>query len=183
MTTKRISKQALVTDELIFDNQDDDEKQAISPSYMSSHIDIISLDGIDGQPVIPTAGSYRIYAQTDEEGAYKSIDKNNIVNAKLTGGELNPDGVAQGSYFIGLPLKIKVVPSGIVGAAAYRVNIKQNSQQIDVDGIGGASHEGILSAFGESLSVEPTPLLQITGQYGLLDDGIDCRFGWISGHG
>lgn len=179
MATKRISKEVLIGSEIIFDNQDDDENVAITPNYMSNQIDIISLDGLDGDPVIPSSGTYKIYVQTDEDGPYKTISKGSTVDAVLTGGSANDDGIFHESYHVGLPLKIKIVPVDVVGPVAYRVSIKQNSEQLSkipdefIDAFGGRSSMNVdLYNQAEVALLLETVLFKMRDQNDLIIDNL-----------
>ena len=132
MAVKRVSKEALIGETILFVTSDkESEHESISPSFMSNQIDIISLDAVGGGPVIPTAGTFNIFARTDVDGGFKLVTTNGSMNAILTGGSLLPDGVALGSSFMGLPLEIKIVPTDVNVATAYRVSIKQASVQLE----------------------------------------------------
>lgn len=131
MPMKRVSKEALIGQTIIFDHQTDDETDKIIHSHAMNHIDIISLDGLNGSPVIPTVGTFSIYVKTDEDGGFKSVPDNGLLSATKTGGSLLADGVAVGSNFVGFPLAIKIVPNGVDVAVAYRVSIKQSSVQLN----------------------------------------------------
>jgi len=132
MAVKRVSKEALIGETILFVNSDkENELESISPSFMSNQIDIISLDGLKGSPALPTAGTFNIYARTDIDGGFKLVTTNSSMSAIRAGGSLLDDGVAEGATFIGFPLEIKIVPVGVDVAIAYRVDIKQSSVQLD----------------------------------------------------
>lgn len=163
MATKRVNKQALTTDELIFDNQDDNEKEAISPSYAYNFIDVVSLDAIGGSPITPSSGEYRVYVQTDINGGFKTLSGGNIIKATETGGTSLSDGVQEGLYFAATPLKIKVVPLN-VNAPAYQVYITQLSDQLDT------TPADFKNAFVE---VDGAPSLRVKVANGLLKELTD----------
>jgi hypothetical protein len=81
---------------------------------------------LDGSPATPTAGTYEITVQDMNDGGYKSISDNGSLDATKTGGTGLADGVQVGASFLGNPLAIKIVPTGVDVAAAYRVTVKQN---------------------------------------------------------
>lgn len=130
MAVKRVKKEALITETILFVNSDkENEFESISPSFAMNHIDIISLD-VSGDPVTPTTGSFDIFARTDIDGGFKRIDERTNYPANLTGGSGLADGVAVDAKFIGFPLEFKIVPNGVDVAVSYRVNIKQSSNQL-----------------------------------------------------
>ena len=128
MTVRRVEKEALIASTIIFDQTGSDHEQ-IDPNSPNNFIDVISLDGLGGSPVIPGAGTYEIHVKTDENGGFKAISDNGSLAGGKTGGSALADGIAEGASFTGLPIAIKIVPAGITVAAAYRVLIKQTSVQ------------------------------------------------------
>lgn len=128
MTVRRVEKEALIAATITFD-QTDSVDERIDPSSPNNFIDVISLDGLGGVPVIPTTGSYEIHVKTDENGGFKAISDNGSLAATKTGGSALADGIAEGSSFTGLPIAIKIVPTSTDVAVAYRVLIKQTSSQ------------------------------------------------------
>lgn len=128
MTVRRVEKEALIASTITFD-QNDIENERISPNLQINFIDVISLDGLGGSPVIPTTGSFEIHVKTDENGGFKAIADNGSLAATKTGGSALADGIAEGASFKGLPIAIKIVPAGIAVAVAYRVIIKQTNSQ------------------------------------------------------
>lgn len=131
MAVKRVKKEALVSQTILFTAETDAEFEAISPSYGYNLIDIISLDGLNGSPVIPTTGSYNVFARTDKDGGFKLLTDNGSLDATKTGGSALADGVAVGASFIDFPLEFKIVPTGVDVAVAYRVHIRQSSVQLN----------------------------------------------------
>jgi len=130
MSMHRATKESLIGDVLLFNNEIEPPAETIKDSFAMNHIDIISLDGFDGNPVTPTTGRYEIYARTDIGGGFKLLFEHGLVDAKKTGGSSLPDGVAIDSRFVGFPLAFKIVPVGVDVALAYRVAIKQSSVQL-----------------------------------------------------
>ncbi len=128
MTVRRVQKEALIAATTIF-TQSDIPTELIDPSSPNNFIDVISLDGLGGSPVIPTTGTYEIHVKTDENGGFKAIADNGSLAAGKTGGSALADGVAEGASFTGLPLEIKIVPTSTDVAVAYRVLVKQTSAQ------------------------------------------------------
>jgi len=128
MTVRRVKKEALIAATVTF-TQSDIETEKIDPNSPNNFVDVISLDALGGSPVIPGAGTYEIHVKTDEDGGFKAISDNGSLAGGKTGGSALVDGVAEGASFTGLPLEIKIVPTGITVAAAYRVSIKQTSTQ------------------------------------------------------
>lgn len=125
MPASKKTKQALIGATIIFDAYIDPEPNALDPDTINNFIDIVSLDGIDGVPVIPTLGDFLIYAKTTPQGGFKALSDNGTLAAAKTGGSALADGIAEGASFAGPPLAIKIVPSGVNVAAAYRVDITQ----------------------------------------------------------
>lgn len=128
MTVRRVQKEALIAATITFD-QSGDEKERIDPNSPNNFIDVISLDGLGGSPAIPGAGTYEIHVKTDVDGGFKAISDNGSLAGGKTGGSALADGIAEGASFTGLPIAIKIVPTGITVAIAYRVLIKQTSVQ------------------------------------------------------
>ena len=126
MSMIRLSKSALINQSISFTASD-----GVNPHYMANFIDIISLDGVDGSPVIPTIGAFEIYAKTDIDGGFKKLPNRGSLDATKTGGSALADGLAVGATFEGFPLEFKIVPVDVDVAAAYVVHIKQASNQLD----------------------------------------------------
>ena len=126
MAFKRYIKQDLIANTIIFDSEIDSQDKNIEVGLAHNFVDIVSLDGVDGMPVIPGAGTYNIYYQDTINGGFKTISDNGYLDATKTGGIALSDGEQIGASFAGNPLKIKVVPNGVTLAAAYKVEIKQN---------------------------------------------------------
>lgn len=130
MSVKRVKKEALIGETILFVNSDkDDEFESISPNYAYNLIDIISLD-VSGNAVLPTSGSFDIYAKTDVDGGFKRVSAHSNYPANKTGGSTLADGVSIDATFIGFPLELKIVPNSVDIAVSYRVNIKQSSSQV-----------------------------------------------------
>jgi len=128
MTVRRVNKEALIGATITFD-QSGPEGVRIDPNSPNNFIDVIALDGLGGSPVIPTAGTFTISVKTDVDGGLKAIADNGTLAATKTGGSALADGIAEGASFTGLPIEIKVIPSGVDVAVAYRVLVKQTSAQ------------------------------------------------------
>ena len=128
MTVRRVEKEALIAATITF-TQADIQSQLIHPSSPNNFIDVIALDALGGSPVIPTAGTFTISVKTDVDGGFKAVADNGTLAATKTGGSALADGIAEGASFTGLPIEIKVIPSGVDVAVAYRVLIKQTSAQ------------------------------------------------------
>lgn len=125
MPVSKKTKQALIGDTITFDAYTDPGPNALDPELFSNFVDVVSLDGINGVPVIPTAGDFLIYAQTTPQGGFKALSDNGTLAATKTGGSALADGIAEGASFSGVPLAIKIVPTGVDVAVAYRVDITQ----------------------------------------------------------
>jgi len=104
-----------------------DPKLNITPGLPYNFIFIVSLDGIGGAPVVPTTGTYKTYVRLVRDGGYHSLTDNGTINATDTGGSLLADGAEKRASFSGNPYAIKVVPTGVDVAAAYRVTVLQNT--------------------------------------------------------
>lgn len=169
MAVKRVFKEALINENTLF-VVGDNEFESISPSFAYNLIDIISLDGLGGNAVTPTAGNYKVYAKTDAGGGFKLISSPSNINANLTGGSSLPDGLAGGLSFIGLALEIKIVPSDIDVAVAYRVFIKQSSSQLNSnDSVGKVEIQNTsITAFDEKRTAQDTAITQISASHGLI---------------
>ena len=128
MTVRRVNKEALIGATITFD-QSGPEGVRIDPNSPNNFIDVISLTGLGGSPVTPGAGTYEIHVKTDADGGFKAIADNGSLAGSKTGGSALADGIAEGASFTGLPIAIKIVPTGITVAVAYRVLIKQTSAQ------------------------------------------------------
>lgn len=105
---------------------EDPTDPSISPQLTDNFLEIISLNDLGGDPVIPTAGRYEIYVRTAESGGFRKMDANTIIDATLTGGELMPPGETVAASFVGNVLEAEIIPIGIIGAVAYRVVATQN---------------------------------------------------------
>lgn len=154
MAMKRVSKESLIGSTLLFNAETDSEIEQIEHSFAMNHIDVISLDGLDGNPVIPTTGTYEIYVRTDIDGGFKLIPERGSLEAIKTGGSILADGIAEGVSFTGFPLEFKIVPTGVDVAAAYRVDIKQSSVQLSKipdDFIDSFNREGVSTVLNTGL--------------------------------
>ena len=126
MTVKRATKEALIGSSIIFTTTDAEFIERVHPNTAHNFVDVVSLDGLGGNPVIPTAGDYLITVKTNDRGGFKAIQDNGTLSAALTGGSALADGVAEGASFDQSPLEIKVTPIGVDVAAAFAVYITQN---------------------------------------------------------
>ena len=61
------------------------------------------------------------------DGGFKTPSTNPIIAFGEAAGSGGADGDAKSASFVDLPLEIKIVPDSVVGAAAYRVLIKQHN--------------------------------------------------------
>lgn len=127
MATKRIEKEALVAATITF-TQNDGETQSPNPSFRDVTVDVIGLTALNGDPVIPGAGTFAIFYKTDVDGGFKAATTNPTLTAAQSGGSASADGAAESSKFTDLPIEIKIVPTGITTAVAYRVSVKQTSE-------------------------------------------------------
>lgn len=127
MATKRIEKEALVAATITF-NQEDGETQSPNPSFRDVTVDVIGLTALGGVPVVPGAGTFAIFYKTDVDGGFKAATTNPTLTAAQSGGSDGADGAAESSKFTDLPIEIKVVPTGITTAVAYRVLVKQTNE-------------------------------------------------------
>lgn len=125
MAVKRINKEALVAATILF-TQADNEIDAPHPNFPNCYIEIIGLTALDGDPVLPTAGTFVVTVKTDPDGGFKTVG---TIAAAEAGGSAGADGAAVGLTFTELPEQIKIVPSGVLTAVAYRAVVKQVSSQ------------------------------------------------------
>ena len=100
--------------------------QGIKPELPHNFVSIVSLDGPNGNPVAPGAGTYNIYFKDQVKGGFKSIPDNGALDATKTGGSSMADGLELSASFSGNPIEVKVVPAGITVATHYQVTVKQN---------------------------------------------------------
>lgn len=119
-----MQKDALVASTITF-TQADDSVDAPNPTMHNVTIDVITLDGVNGIVDPASAGTFTVWYKTDINGGWKTPAVNPIIEFGESAGSSGADGVAKSAGFTDLALEIKVVPAGIVGAAAYRVLIKQ----------------------------------------------------------
>lgn len=124
MITKSITKQALIGATLIVPANE------LASVHIDAFVDVISLSGLGGTPVIPSVGTYEIYVQSDLKGGFKSISDNGSLAAGKTGGSALADGLAEGASFRSQISAIKIVPTGVDVAVAYEVIIRQASENI-----------------------------------------------------
>lgn len=125
MPVKRVQKEALVAATIIFDQSDVDIEQ-IHPNFPNCYVDVIGLTALDGNPVIPGAGTFTVTVKTDIDGGFKTVG---VIAAAEAGGSAGADGAAVGLTFTEMPQAIKIVPAAVTTAVAYRVLIKQKSAQ------------------------------------------------------
>ena len=121
-----MEKDDLVANTIIF-TQADGATDGPNPTLPNVTVDIITLDGVGGAVDPASAGTFTVWYKTDADGGFKTPAVNPVIAFGEASGSDGSDGDAVGASFVDLPLEIKVVPSGIVGAAAYRVLIKQFS--------------------------------------------------------
>lgn len=123
---RKMEVETLIGDDTII-NIGPDPRVNITHGFPYNFIFIVSLDGIGGSPVVPTTGTFKIYVRLVRDGGFHSLTDNGTINADLTGGSSMADGKEKRSSFNGNPYAIKVVPSGVDVAGAYRVTVLQNS--------------------------------------------------------
>lgn len=98
----------------------------MNANFPHNFFDIVSLDGLAGTPVVPTAGTYTTVVETSPEGGFKAISDGGTINANVTGGTAS--GVAvEGGSFTGNPNRLKITAAAVDVAAAFRVTLNQNS--------------------------------------------------------
>ncbi len=127
MVANRTAKEALIGATITFVARTDPGVNALDADATRNFIDVVSLSALGGTPVIPTLGDYLIYAQTSPNGGFKALADNGTLDAAKTGGSALADGLAEGASFAGAPLAIKIVPTSVNVAVAYRVDITQFS--------------------------------------------------------
>lgn len=126
MATKRIEKDALVAAAITF-NQAGGATDGPDPALPNVTVDVITLDAEGGSVDPATAGTFTVWYKTDANGGFKTPSTNPVIDFGEAAGSSGADGAALGASFTALPLEIKVVPLGVVGAAAYRVLVKQHN--------------------------------------------------------
>jgi hypothetical protein len=113
--------------EVIFYSDDtDDRVDRLDPSFTSNFIEIVSRDG-GGAPVNPTVGTYDVYAQLVPDGNFRALADGGTIQADTTGGSALADGLGTSSSFVGNPIAIKIVATGVDVATQATVTISQNS--------------------------------------------------------
>lgn len=87
--------------------------------------DLVSLDGADGSPVEPGAGTYTTYIERVPNGGFQALSDGGTIDATKTGGTTTADGAVLGGSF-GSPInRIKMVAAGITTATHVRMTIQQ----------------------------------------------------------
>lgn len=130
MSTRRVNKQALINQTITFSKDDAEPDDGLRPGYAYNFIDIVTLDGLDGDSCSVLQGEFEVFVKTDELAGFKSIPGGGTLKAVETGGDKLPDGKQKGLVFVGVPIEIKIVPKS-VNCSAYRVFITQLSNQLD----------------------------------------------------
>jgi len=121
-----MEKDDLVANTITF-TQADGATDGPNPTLPNVTVDVITLDGVGGAVDPASAGTFTVWYKTDVDGGFKTPAVNPIIEFGEAAGSGGADGAAVGASFVDLPLEIKVVPAGVVGAAAYRVLVKQHS--------------------------------------------------------
>lgn len=167
-----VEKIGLVNESILFSIYDESLPEKLLSHLAHNWINIVSLDGND-DPIAPTAGEYNVYVKTSPNTGFELVQQ--PLDADKTGGSSMPDGVERGVYYSSIVEEIKITPVSVTGAVSYQVHVRQvdegtlpllqGSSTIKVDDTGRP-----LTAFGESSVAEPTPVIQISAQYGLTDE-------------
>lgn len=126
MPTNRMEKDDLVANTITF-TPDDGALNSPNPTLPNVTVDVITLDAIGGIVDPASAGTFTVWYKTDENGGFKTPGTNPVIAFGEAAGSSGADGAAVAAQFTDLPLEIKVVPDSVVGAAAYRVLVKQFS--------------------------------------------------------
>ena len=126
MPTNRIEKDDLVANTITFIQNDgaSDRPNSVLPNVT---VDVITLDGVGGDVDPASAGTFTVWYKTDINGGFKPPPVNPVIDFGEAAGSAGADGAAVAAQFTDLPLEIKVVPAGVVGAASYRVLVNQFS--------------------------------------------------------
>ncbi len=132
MTIKRIKKEQTLTAgagtlTLTSDNAEPGIER-LDPNKLNNFLYVISLDGPDGDPVIPTAGTYTIYVQAVPDGPWMAIADGGTLDATLTGGDAMADGVGVRASFEGGPIGVKVIADSVDVATEFRVHLIQSDE-------------------------------------------------------
>jgi len=124
MATNRIERDDVVANTITF-VQTDGAIERPNPALRNVTVDVITLDAVGGAVDPASAGTFTVWYKTDINGGFKTPGTNPVIDFGEAAGSAGADGDAVGAKFTDLPIEIKVVPAGIVGAAAYRVLVKQ----------------------------------------------------------
>lgn len=125
MSLKTLTKEALVAADITF-SQSNSELDKPQPAFPITFIDIIGLDALGGDPVIPGAGTFVVTVKTDVDGGFKTVG---TITAAEAGGSAGADGAAAGVSFEGSVLEVKIAPDSVTTATHYRAIVKQLSAQ------------------------------------------------------
>ena len=129
MTMRPVTKEfEIAAGDMIFNYKTDIDAEQISPNLLLTFVEFVSLDGPDGDPVAPDAGTYTTTVQQVPDGNHRSISDGGVIDAALTGGSASPDGTDCSASFSGHPHEIKIVPAGVTIATHVRITVTQTSQ-------------------------------------------------------
>ena len=122
---KRTERQFEISGGALIINMTDLNIPTIDAKLIANFVEIVSLDGEDGSPVVPGAGDYTINVQQVRDGNFRGISDGGTVDATLTGGSAMADGTGVSSSFQGAPQAIKITPNGVTTATWARVTVDQ----------------------------------------------------------
>ncbi len=111
--------------EIIFD-QSDEAIDKVWPQLRNNQFDIISLDGVDGSPALPTTGDYVTLVETSPNGGFKNVTAGGSIAAEKTGGTAQAANINLSGAHTGNINRLKITATGIDVAVAFRVIIRQN---------------------------------------------------------
>ena len=100
--------------------------QDLIKDHAHNIIDIICLDGPDGDPVSPTAGMFTVFVERVANGGFHSISDGGVILAPETGGTTVADGSVTGASYSSNSNRVKIVAIDVDVATHVQVTITQN---------------------------------------------------------
>ncbi len=100
--------------------------QDLIKDHAHNIIDIICLDGPDGNPVSPTVGMFTVFVERVTNGGFHAISDGGAINASETGGTTTPVGSVTGASYSSNSNRVRIVADSIDVATHVQVTITQN---------------------------------------------------------
>ena len=125
MSNTAIQELLLTNGEIIFEVGSGPTK--IRADLPRNFVNIISLDGSDGNPVAPGAGVYNTFVEAVPGSGFQSVADNGTLDATKTGGNSITDGTVLAASFVGPVNRIKVVQTGVTTATHAKITIQQGA--------------------------------------------------------